>query len=202
MLTLFAFKPHRNVFFCVIKWKHMKRFLGGSFQLVPSPGMICVNKNVHLVMQNPLLGSMTAGQTNTSETLILMPRRGQEPSIYICLSPFKTADFMHPKWKRCIVINSLIFMVACKNTLYCLNLGKNYLWTKPASIKKRMTGYIKQTHLALFTGQTKYGETHLVLGLIEKEYNKDFDFIIIICPTFRENSTYHAKEWIKNDDKV
>ena len=93
-------------------------------------------------------------------------------------------------------------MVACKNTLYCLNLGKNYLWTKPASIKKRMTGYIKQTHLALFTGQTKYGETHLVLGLIEKEYNKDFDFIIIIRPTFRENSTYHAKEWIKNDDKV
>ena len=38
--------------------------------------------------------------------------------------------------------------------------------------------------------------------MIEKEYNKHFDFIIIICPTLQENSTYHAKEWIKNDDKV
>ena len=25
---------------------------------------------------------------------------------------------------------------------------------------------------------------------------------MIICPTLRENNTYHAKEWIKNDDKV
>ena len=38
--------------------------------------------------------------------------------------------------------------------------------------------------------------------MIEKEYNKHFDFIIIICPTLQENSTYHAKECIKNDDKV
>ena len=38
--------------------------------------------------------------------------------------------------------------------------------------------------------------------MIEKEYNKHFDFIIIICRTLQENSTYHAKDWIKNDDKV
>ena len=38
--------------------------------------------------------------------------------------------------------------------------------------------------------------------MIENQYNKHFDYIIIICPTLRENSTYHAKEWIKNDDKV
>ena len=44
---------------------------------------------------------------------------------------------------------------------------------------------------------------HLVLELIEKEYKKHFDYIIIICPTLRENnSIYHAKEWIKNDHKV
>ena len=65
-----------------------------------------------------------------------------------------------------------------------------------------MTGYIKEPHTAIFIGQTGRGKTHLVLELIEKEYNEYFDFIIIICPTLRENSTYHAKEWIKNDDKV
>ena len=47
------------------------------------------------------------------------------------------------------------------------------------------------------------GKTHLVLELIEIEYNKHFDYIIIICPTLRENNkTYHAKEWIKSDDNV
>ena len=38
--------------------------------------------------------------------------------------------------------------------------------------------------------------------MIEKEYKNHFDYIIIIYPTLRENSTYHAKEWIKNDDQV
>ena len=65
-----------------------------------------------------------------------------------------------------------------------------------------MTGYIKESHTAIFTGQTGSGKTHLVLELIQNQYKKHFDYIIIICPTLRENSTYHAKEWIKNDDKV
>ena len=65
-----------------------------------------------------------------------------------------------------------------------------------------MTGYIKQPHTTIYTSQTKCGKTHIVLDLIEKEYNKNFDYIIIICPTLRENSTYHAKEWIKNNDQV
>ena len=54
----------------------------------------------------------------------------------------------------------------------------------------------------MFIGQTRCGKTHLVLEFIEKEYNKNFDFIIIICPMLQENPTYHAKEWIKNDDNV
>ena len=65
-----------------------------------------------------------------------------------------------------------------------------------------MTGYIKKPHTAIFTDQTGSGKTQLVLDLIEKECNKHFDFIIIICSTLRENDTYHAKEWIKNDVKV
>ena len=59
--------------------------------------MICVNKNVHLVMQHPSLGSMTEGSTHKPAILIPMPKLGQEPSIYICLSPAKMVDFMHPK---------------------------------------------------------------------------------------------------------
>ena len=45
-------------------------------------------------------------------------------------------------------------------------------------------------------------KTHLVLDLIEKEYGKHFDYIIIICPTLRYNKAYHSKEWIKKDDNI
>ena len=62
--------------------------------------------------------------------------------------------------------------------------------------------YIKEPHTMIFTGQTKCGKTHLVLDLIEKEYNKHFDYITFICPTLRVNKTYHARWWIKNDDNV
>ena len=55
----------------------------------------------------------------------------------------------------------------------------------------------------MFIAQTRCGQTHLVLNLSEKEYNKHFDYIVIICPMLWENNeTYHAREWIKNDDKV
>ena len=65
-----------------------------------------------------------------------------------------------------------------------------------------MTGYVKEPYTAIFTDQTGCGKTHLVLDLIEKEYNKCFDYIAISYPTLRENSTYYAKKWIKNNDKV
>ena len=66
-----------------------------------------------------------------------------------------------------------------------------------------MTAYTKKPHTSIFIGQTGCGKTHLVLELIEKEYNKYFDYIVIICPTIGENNkAYHAKGWIKNDDEV
>ena len=65
-----------------------------------------------------------------------------------------------------------------------------------------MTDYIKEPHITIFTGQTGCGKTHLVLDLIEKEYQKHFHYIIIICPTIQINETYHVRDWIKNDDKV
>ena len=60
----------------------------------------------------------------------------------------------------------------------------------------------KKPHAAIFTGQTGCGKNHLVLELIEKEYNKHFDFIVIIYPMLRENSTYRDKERLKTDDNV
>ena len=54
----------------------------------------------------------------------------------------------------------------------------------------------------MFTSQTGYRKTHLVLDLIVKKYKKHFDYIIDICPTIQINSTYHARDWIKNDDRV
>ena len=65
-----------------------------------------------------------------------------------------------------------------------------------------MTLYIKELHTTIFTGPTGCGKSHLVLGLLEKGYNRHFDYIIIICPTLRWNKTYHAGGWIKHDDKV
>ena len=65
-----------------------------------------------------------------------------------------------------------------------------------------MTDHIKKPHTSIFIGHTGCGKTHLVLELIEKEYNKHSDFTVIICPALRENGTYHAKEWIKYNDNV
>ena len=65
-----------------------------------------------------------------------------------------------------------------------------------------MTEYIKKPHTSIFTGLTGCGKTHLVLELIENQYNKNFDYIIIVSPTLQWNKTYHSKNWIKTDDKV
>ena len=65
-----------------------------------------------------------------------------------------------------------------------------------------MADYVKEPHTTIFIGPLSCGKAHLVLDLIEKEHNKHFHFIIIICPTLQWNKTYHSKDWIKNDDKV
>ena len=64
-----------------------------------------------------------------------------------------------------------------------------------------MADYIKEPHTTIFISSTGCGKT-FVLDLIEKEYNKHFDYIIIIYPTLRWNETYRTKDWIKNDEMV
>ena len=60
-----------------------------------------------------------------------------------------------------------------------------------------MTGYIKKPYKSILIRQLGCGKTRLVLEWLKKNITN-----ILICVTLRENDTYHAKEWIKNDDKV
>ena len=57
---------------------------------------------------------------------------------------------------------------------------------------------MKEPHTALFVAPTGVGKTHLALSLLETEYRNHFDFIVIICPTLRYNSTYKNRSWVWN----
>ena len=61
---------------------------------------------------------------------------------------------------------------------------------------------VKDSHKAIFSGQTKCGKTHLLLNLLESEYKHHFDYIIIICHTIGINKTYLERPWICKDNCV
>ena len=61
---------------------------------------------------------------------------------------------------------------------------------------------MKKLHTALFIAPTGVGKTHLALSLLETEYRNHFDFIVIICPTLRYNSTYKWRSCIWKDPDV
>ena len=61
---------------------------------------------------------------------------------------------------------------------------------------------MKEPHTALFVAPTGVGKTHLALSLLETEHRNHFDFIVIICPTLRYNSTYKSRGWVWNDPDV
>lgn len=64
------------------------------------------------------------------------------------------------------------------------------------------TLYMKEPHTALFVGPTGCGKTERVLQLLETEYKEHFDFIVIICPTLRWNTTYRDRKWFWADHYV
>ena len=61
---------------------------------------------------------------------------------------------------------------------------------------------MKEPHTALFVAPTGVGKMHLALNLLESEYKNHFDFIIIICSTLRNNSTYKSRGWVWTDPEV
>ena len=40
------------------------------------------------------------------------------------------------------------------------------------------------------------------MSLLENEYRHHFNFVVIICPTLRYNSTYKSRGWAWNDPDV
>ena len=62
--------------------------------------------------------------------------------------------------------------------------------------------FMKEPHTALFIAPTGVGKTHLALSLLETEYRNHFNFIVIICPTLRCNSSYKNRSWVWNDPDV
>ena len=60
--------------------------------------------------------------------------------------------------------------------------------------------FMKELHTALFVAPTGVGKAHLALSLLENEYINNF--IVIICPTLRYNSTYKSRSWVWNDPDV
>ena len=61
---------------------------------------------------------------------------------------------------------------------------------------------MKEPHTALFVAPTGVRKTHLALRLLETEYINHFNFMVIICPTLRHNSTYKSQSWVWNDPDV
>ena len=57
--------------------------------------------------------------------------------------------------------------------------------------------YPKITHSAIICGATGCGKTAFVLNLLETEYLKFFEYIIIICPTWFHNKAYIDRPWFK-----
>ena len=62
--------------------------------------------------------------------------------------------------------------------------------------------FMKEPHTALFVAPTGVGKARLALDLLESEYFNHFDFIVIICPTLRYNSTYKSRGWVWTDPYV
>ena len=62
--------------------------------------------------------------------------------------------------------------------------------------------FIKTPHTTIFSGPTRFGKTHLVLDLIQIQFDKHFDRIIILCPTIRWNETYFSRSWVIHDQNI
>ena len=52
----------------------------------------------------------------------------------------------------------------------------------------------------IIVGMTACGKTHYLLEMLEKEYKNHFDYIFIVCPTFKYNKTYQNWKYLNDPD--
>ena len=53
----------------------------------------------------------------------------------------------------------------------------------------------------MFVVATNVGKTEYLLRIRETEYNNNFEFIVIMCPTILDNNkTYLSRKWIFNNN--
>ena len=52
----------------------------------------------------------------------------------------------------------------------------------------------------IICGMTNSGKTVYLLNMLEKQFNKHFDYIILICITFSWNKTYQEWKYINDSD--
>ena len=52
----------------------------------------------------------------------------------------------------------------------------------------------------IIVGMTACGKTHYLLKMLENEYKNHFDYIFIVCPTFKHNKTYQNWKYLNDPD--
>ena len=68
--------------------------------------------------------------------------------------------------------------------------------SKMESSKKWPIELPNYAHSAVICGQTGYCKTEFVLDLLESEYYKVFENIVILCLTIAWNKAYKNRRWI------
>ena len=61
---------------------------------------------------------------------------------------------------------------------------------------------LRKNRYCIVRSSNRSRKTHLAFSLLENEYRNHFNFIVIICPTLRYNSTYKSRGWVWNDPDV
>ena len=51
----------------------------------------------------------------------------------------------------------------------------------------------------IIVGMTGCGKTYYLLTLLETEYEKHFENILVICPTFVQNRTYREWKYVNDE---
>ena len=62
--------------------------------------------------------------------------------------------------------------------------------------------YYMEPFNMIIVRMTSYGKTSYLLNMLEKDYKNYFDYIILICPTFKWNRTYQEWKYIKDNDSI